>query len=271
MTAMTPASTNALSFHRFENLSRHAGLFHTVSTRLGGISQPPYDTLNLSYHVGDDPNAVIENRDRFSASTGVPLDNMVFCKQAHSAIVTNVGPIDRGRGARSLDDAIGPTDAIITADDNTCLVVVVADCTPILIFDPVQRVVAAVHAGWRGTVARIVYHTVLQLKKDFNCDPKDLIVGIGPSIGPDCYQVGQDVLMKIREANLPEAKILRFKSENDMYFDLHAANRLQLMDAGVLPTHIESADICSHCATDQFFSARRMKPTGRFAAAIMLR
>ncbi|HCU94332.1 MAG TPA: hypothetical protein DHU96_17090, partial [Actinobacteria bacterium] len=126
-----------------------------VTTRHGGVSSGAYATLNLGFHVGDDSEAVLENRRRAASALGADPGDFVFCDQAHGREVRVVSAEDRGRGARTLDDAIGQADALVTSDPGTVLVVMVADCVPIVLYDPVAHVLACVHAGWRGTVARV--------------------------------------------------------------------------------------------------------------------
>ncbi|HTO01936.1 MAG TPA: polyphenol oxidase family protein, partial [Microthrixaceae bacterium] len=131
-----------------------------VTTRGGGVSTGVYESLNLGLHVGDDPAAVIENRSRAAGAIGLGLDDLVFCKQSHGRAVEHVGVADRGRGTRSDLDAIADTDAMVTTDAGVGLVIMVADCVPIVLVDPVSRVLACVHAGWRGTTQRVVTETV---------------------------------------------------------------------------------------------------------------
>lgn len=265
-------TTGKPHLYRFGNLSAFPGLGHFVTTRIGGVSSPPYASLNLGFQVPDDPRAVLANRLRVAEAVDLPLESFVFCRQHHGAHVTVVGRHDRGRGARELADALGGTDALLTGDPDVCLVVLVADCVPILLFDPVQRAVAAAHAGWRGTVAGVAVHTVRALCARFGSAPADIRAGIGPSIGPHCYEVGPEVIQRAERAGLSWDGLVVSRNRDRAYFNLWEANRRQLIEAGLREKHVEVASICTHCQAEEFFSERAgHRPTGRFAAGIFLR
>ena len=178
------------SIFRFRNLSKQGGVDHFVSTRIGGLSLPPCESLNLGFHVGDSPETVLKNRERLAANVEIPLSDFTLARQIHSGTVTIVTEQMRGYGAADLNTAIEETDAMVTAVPRLCLAVLSADCVPLLFFDPQKRVVGAVHAGWRGCVKLIARKTVEILQQEFNCKPTDLLVGIGPSIGPCHYEIG---------------------------------------------------------------------------------
>ena len=163
-----------------------------VTTRDGGVSSGAYAELNLGLHVGDEAADVLENRRRAAWLMGADPGDFVFCNQAHGREVRIVAAADRGRGAWSLDDAIGGADALVTTDPGTVLVVMVADCVPIVLYDPAAHVLASVHAGWRGTVARVV-DAALEAMATLGARPENVIAGLGPAISPDGYQVGDEV------------------------------------------------------------------------------
>jgi YfiH family protein len=235
------------------------GVRAAVTTREGGASTGPYASLNLGLHVNDDPDVVWENRGRVARAFGVALDDLVFTKQVHGRVVNTVTAEDT--------ELVG--DAMITTEPGAVLVVMAADCVPLILFDPVRHVAAAVHAGWPGTVAGVTRATVDQLAEG-GTNPADLLVGIGPSISPDRYQVGPDVEEKARAAfGARTDQVIRPDGTGRWLFDLWRANILQLTDAGVRPEAIELAGLDTGPETP-FFSHRSEGPTGRFAALVQL-
>lgn len=240
-----------------------------VTTRHGGVSTGPYEALNLGLHVGDDPEAVIENRRRAAAAVGLELDDLVFCQQNHGRVVVRVTTADRGRGARSGDDAIPAADALFTADAGVGLVVMVADCVPIVIFDPGTVTVACVHAGWRGTVARVVDATVKALVAG-GARREELLVGVGPAVAPERYQVGPEVADAVGRAFDGRVDgLLAPDGTGRWRFDLWAANLRVLEEAGVRSEQVSLADLPTG-AGGPFFSDRAVRPCGRFAAVARL-
>src|SRR5215467_13812055 len=169
-----------------------------VTTRGGGVSAGVYATLNLSFSVGDRPGNVVENRRRAAGAVGAGLDDLVFARQVHGAAVRVVTRADRGRGAAAPGDPVGDADALVTSEPGPVLAVLVADCVPVVLYDPRARVLACVHAGWRGTVARATGAAVAAMET-LGARPADVRAGIGPAIGPDQYQVGADVADAARD------------------------------------------------------------------------
>ena len=263
---------HASSIFRFRNLSAQGGVNHFVSSRIGGSSVSPYESLNLGFHVGDLPETVLKNRERLAATIQIPLSDFTFAKQIHSGTLTIVTKQMRGRGAADHDTAVEATDAMVTSVPGLCLVVLTADCVPVLLFDPQRHVVAAVHAGWRGCVKLITRRTVEVLQQEFNCQPTDILVGIGPSIGPCHYEIGPDVISQIEDAFGGKDDCIKNQSADGKgYFDLWEANKKQIMEAGVPPENIEIARICTYCNAHLFYSVRHQKgTTGRFGTGIML-
>lgn len=257
---MFEKSLGDISLWSFWNL---AGVPHFVSTRKGGFSFPPYDSLNLGFHVGDDPEVVLKNRRKLAEVLGIPLESFTLAEQVHDGGIKVVTEDLRGKGAFGQDAAIRATDAMVTDVPGICLMVLVADCVPILFYHPGRRVVGAAHAGWRGTARHIAQRMLRTFVEEFGCDPEGIFVGLGPSIGPCCYEVGQDV------ASLFDPRFLRFRC-GKVYLDLWEANMAQITEMGVPEGNVEVAGICTCCNHD-FFSARRSPRTGRFGAGIMLR
>lgn len=272
LNAMLETHHQSVSTFRFQNLSKQGGVDHFVSTRVGGLSSPPYESLNIGFHVEDDAKTVLSNRARLAESVGIPLSDFVVAKQVHSGTVTVVTDGMRGYGAMDLDTAIEDTDATVTDVPHLCLTVLMADCVPVLFFDPRKRVVAAVHAGWRGTVKLAAQNTANALRTKFSCDPVDILVGIGPSIGPCHYEVGPEVISEVEETfGGTEGYINDESTEGKRYFDLWEANKRQIIETGIPGQNIEVAQICTYCNPHLFFSERHQKGrTGRFGACIML-
>ncbi len=268
-------STRYLTFESFDGLD---GVAAVVTTRHGGESTGPYATMNLGRRGDDDPAVVVRNRARVATLAGAPAERLTFARQVHGARVAVVGAGDAGR---AFDD----TDALVTHVAGIPLVILTADCAAIFLHDPVRHAVGIAHAGWRGTVARIAAHTVDAMRSAFGTDPPDLVAGIGPSIGPCCYEVGQEVVDAVHESLADHAADVlvepdmasagSFRSsvnEDRKHFDLWIANERILIDTGVPPERIEIAGLCTACRTDLFYSHRAEHGrTGRFGGLIMLR
>jgi YfiH family protein len=260
-----------------------SGADAAVTTRVGGVSDGPYATLNLSLSVGDDPAHVLENRRRLAQPLGANVDDFVFARQVHGSGVWVVGEADAGRGAFSLDDAIPDTDALVTTAPRVVLAILTADCVPIVLHDPVAGVLACVHAGWRGTVARIPVAT-LAVMQTLGSHPSQVIAGIGPAASPARYQVGPDVHQAVTEAfGAAAADFLHPDHTRDRWlFDLWEANRLILHEAGVPTTQIHVTDIPTGPldppaplnppapSEGYFFSDRAARPCGRLALVARL-
>jgi YfiH family protein len=259
----------AIPLHHFSFASPR--VVACVSGREGGTSTPPYDSLNLSFGVGDEPTAVLENRTRLCRALGEPLDALTVANQVHAGNVVVVDDGRRGRGARDAADAVADADALVTATPGVLLAVLLADCVPVVLLDPVRAVVAVAHAGWRGTVAHVAANTVATMADALGCDPADIRAGIGPSIGPASYEVGEDVAAAARASYPHVPGLVRDHDHGRRTFDLWAANTADLRAAGVLAHHIEVSGVDSHRATDRYYSHRAARPTGRFMALAALR
>jgi len=258
---MIPIRRNGLLYYRFETLAAQRGVDHAVFTRLGGFSRPPFASLNVGATVGDDPAAVHGNRRIVFAEMGLSPDEVVTCYQVHSAVVAPVG-------LRHGGQVLPATDGLMSADP-VALFLRFADCVPIILYDPVRRAVALVHAGWRGTAAGIAIVGVARMAEQYGSRPGDILACIGPSIGPCCYRVGDDFI-RAMAAHRPAAEEYIARRDGALYADLWEMNRRQLLDAGV--AQVEAARICTACRNDEFFSHRGDGGrTGRFAAIVRLR
>lgn len=251
---------------RFGNLSKFKEIDHFISDRAGGVSPAPFDKLNIGFNTKDDPKNVLKNREMLAKTNCFDLRSLTTLKQTHSNNIVVLNADIKGRGAVDHDSALPDADALITNSTRAPIMVQVADCVPLLMFDPDKRVVAVVHAGWRGTLLHIAERTVEKMAASFGTDPLNVIAGIGPSIGPCCYEVGHEVVDK---ADDMEPYI--YYKKGKPYLDLWEANKAQLMKAGVRSSNIEVAGICTKDNADIYFSSRANNGvTGRFGAVISL-
>jgi len=257
-----------------DNLRDSNRLVHAFSTRQGGVSRAPYATLNLGQSVGDDPEAVQENRWRFFGSFGIQPVQVVRVKQVHGDGVLTVDEAlasRRGFPSVLLDEGY-EYDALVTNLTDLALVVSTADCLPILIHDPVHRAVAAVHAGWRSTTKRIAARALVAMTAAYGTDSADCRVAIGPGIRGCCYEVGAavtDAMAGVLPGWGAHAVATR---PGHVRLDLAGVNRAVLEGAGVRPDRIADTGLCTACRTDVFFSHRAEKPrTGRMMNLILLR
>lgn len=249
---------NSLTVYRFPNLSGFTEIHHGVFTRMSGFSKGSFQGLNVSTTVGDDPDHTAGNRRAISGYfDGYEL---VFIRQVHGSDIVLLKK-NQKHGPSIHDEKTG--DAMITNIPGKILVVQVADCQPVLLFDPGQKVVAAVHSGWRGSLLNIIGKTVLSMADHFDCDPEQIIAGIGPSLGPCCAE-----FIHYRK-EIPECFWKYQKTEN--HFDFWELSLDQLQEAGVRENNIHISGLCTKCRHDLFFSYRKQPVTGRFAGAIGLK
>ncbi|MCX7744178.1 MAG: peptidoglycan editing factor PgeF [Flavobacteriales bacterium] len=262
---MSFISYQGTEFFLFSNLKALQGINHVVTTRKGGNSSGDAAGFNLSYSVEDNPQGVALNRKIVASYLNINPENLIFPKQTHSDNIVIVTP-------HTTYEELQGVDALITQMHGIAIGVMSADCVPVLIADPIKRVVAAVHAGWKGTVAGIVKKTVLKMLDEFNCNPQNLFVGIGPSISALNYEVGPDVIEAV-QASFPQYKklLIAGKTEGKAYFDLWKANQIWLTSCGIPESQIETAGICTFGHPNTFYSARYFHhKTGRFGACISI-
>ena len=239
------------------------------TTRHGGCGEGAYATFNCTHYCGDNPEHVKTNLNfvkaflqNAKANGGNREDVLVIPRQTHTTNVRVITDIP-------TEDELQDVDAVVTHLKGFCLCVSTADCVPILIYDPVKQVVAAVHAGWRGTVGRVVEKTLDTMKLHYGTDGKDVIACIGPSISLESFEVGDEVYEAFAEAGFEMERIA--KKYEKWHLDLWETNRLQLLAHGVLPEHIEVAGICTYQQHEDFFSARRLGiKSGRILSGIQM-
>ncbi len=244
------------SFFRFGALACIPGLSHAVVCRHGGVSRPPYDGLNVSHGVGDDPQAVDANRERLQQITG---GIHVYTRQNHGSSIQEVDRSGLPPGAAIVTQPEA-ADALITASPGLRLLIQTADCQSVLLVDPHRRVAANVHCGWRGSVADIIAATVARMVAAFGCQPAHMLAAIGPSLGPCCAEF----INYEREIPRP---LWRFRVARH-HFDFWQISRHQLMQAGLAANHVVGANKCTRCNQHLFFSYRAARQTGRFATLI---
>ena len=274
-------NSETLNIHRsssvyyvtFPSFEKTGLVKHLYSTRRGGVSTGHFGPMNLGFTRGDDRFAVIENFRRISYVTGIYPGDMVFSDQVHGDRILYVDQQDRGKGIYSPKEMRG-VDGLITDKSKVCLVTFYADCVPLFFLDPVKKVIGLAHAGWRGTVLEIGRKMVERFCDDFGSRPDDILAGIGPSIGPCCFEVGTDVEGEFAAA-FPawrEEIIRPAETSGKSYVDLWKTNRLILEKAGVKPEHITVTDLCTKCHDEYFHSHRRMgNERGTQAAFLELR
>jgi YfiH family protein len=237
------------------------------TTRHEGVSRPPYNSLNLGSNTLDSTHSVEGNRSLLARSIGATLDRFLTVTQVHG---TDLLVIDAPNTELSHFLKI-ECDGILTNQPGIAIAVCVADCVPILLHDPVKGVVAALHAGWQGTVGNIAGKGVEAMVNVFGCDKKEILAAIGPSISGCCYQVDAPIRDAFKKAGMAWELFTEEQGEGKWLLDLGAANRRLLGDAGLAPSQIESEELCVSCSQELFFSYRREGgDTGRQAGFIML-
>ncbi|MBC7326407.1 MAG: peptidoglycan editing factor PgeF [Moorella sp. (in: Bacteria)] len=271
MASLIREHRGGLCYWRVAFLEERAPVRAFFSSRLGGVSQPPYAGLNLGLHVGDAPGAVLANRGLLATALELPLRNWVIGEQVHNNRVALVDRRHAGRGAADLATALPGVDALVTGDPGISLVAFYADCVPLYLVDPLKRAVGLAHAGWKGTVLRIGSRVVARMAAAFNSKAGDLLAVIGPAIGPCCYQVDDRVAAMVEE-NLPwAAEVLAPDGPGHYRLDLPRSNYLELLAVGLKAEHIAVAGLCTCCQAATFFSYRAAGgPTGRQAALLSL-
>ncbi|WP_345986015.1 peptidoglycan editing factor PgeF [Sulfurimonas sp. HSL-1656] len=243
-------------------LAEAEGLLHGFTERQGGGSDAPYASLNLAYHVGDDAVVVDANHALLAEQFGYAPERLVHMRQVHSDRIVRCTP---EMGFESRPEC----DALMTDIGGQPLMVMVADCTPVLLFDPRRRAVAAVHAGRAGALKNIVGKTVAAMHDAYGSNPADLLAVLGPSIGSCCYEIGPEVAAEVEAAGCGTALSLR---DGRRYLDVNRILVQQLEAAGLSAGHIDLLAACTACATDRFFSYRAEGgTTGRQAGVIVLK
>ena len=244
-----------LFYYCFPGLAGHRAFCHRVFTRNGGYSKPPYNSLNISYAVDDDPSCVDKNLLLIQQNTSA--ERLLHMNQRHGKTVISIK-----RGQAEAFNHVPDADALITDIPLAAIMVKQADCQGIILFDPIKSVVAVAHSGWKGSVKNIIGETVKKMANDFNCCPEDIMAGIGPSLGPCCAEF--TTYKEILPEHFQEYMVGEFN------FDFWSISEMQLINAGLKKSNVEKANMCTKCNTDIFYSYRGEGLTGRFATVAMI-
>ena len=238
---------------------------HCFTSKMGGVSCGKINGFNFGFRVSDNPDSVKENFRLLAKDMDYTLENIVLSKQTHTKNIRIVTESDCGKGVVK-DSDIEDTDGLVTNIPNIPLVVFAADCIPVLLYDEKKRVAAAVHAGWRGSVAGIVPECISIMKSYFGCNPSDICAAIGPSIGPCCFEFGPEAIECFGDKYITPLPDKKYK------VNLWNYNCDLLTVAGILPENIDISGICTVCHCDKFYSYRTHKEqTGRQIASIMIK
>lgn len=246
-----------LIYLSFPSLEKIDFIRHGFSTRIGGVSEGMFGTMNLSYHRGDRKEAVDENFRRLAKALEVDADQFVFSKQTHTTNIRIVTKEDAGKGFHKPLD-YDDVDGLVTNLPGIVLATFFADCVPVFLVDPVHKAIGMIHSGWRGSVGKIAKKAVEVMNKEFGSEPKDIYAAIGPSICKECYEVSEDVKEEVEKAfQDKDIKDMIFPKGNGKYLlDLWKVNEVVLREAGILQNHIEVTDICTCCNPEFLFSHR---------------
>lgn len=254
--SLIPHEVNSLVYFTSPLLDGCGGIVHGFSTRQGGVSKPPHDTLNLAPSRGGDRPAVEENYRRFCAAIGADLQRPVLSNQVHETTVLQVTGERAGMGLWRERDFTA--DALVTNESNLPLVVFSADCGIILLHDPEANCVGAVHAGWRGCAAGILEKTVREMERLYGAKPARILAAIGPAIGQCCFETDGDVPDAMRDALGADAEPFLEDRGAKWHVDLSGLNRQWLLRAGVAPGRIDVSELCTFCHPELFWSYRKV-------------
>ena len=264
-------SINGLKLFCFESLCSYASLFHAVSTRAFGESKKPFEGLNLGLNTGDTYGNVFSNHVSLSKALEFDLQSLVSSRQVHGDSIKTVGRKPVKTDPFVLQHTFDGFDALTTNLPGTTLIVRVADCVPIILFDTVKNILSVVHAGWKGTLAGISELAVKKMTAHYKSSVFEIIAGIGPSIGRCCFAVQKDVA-ELFYSKMPNAHLFIKEKKTGYFINLGEANRIQLTKQGIKKENIETANICTSCNSHIFFSHRKEQgKTGRFGLVAGLR
>jgi YfiH family protein len=247
---------NGVCYITFPKLEKLGLVNHLFSTRLGGVSQGRYESMHLSFLNGDKRENVLENYRRLCGCVDIDINNLVLSAQTHTNNVEIVTKNDCGKGI--FKDGFCDVDGLITNDSGVALVTQYADCTPLLFYDPVNRVVATSPSGWRGTVQQIGRRTVEVMTEKYGSRPEDIIAAVGPAIGRCCYEVDDPVINEIKKLSFLDFPRCYTEKDNGKYMlDLKEVNREILINAGLRHENIDVSELCTACNADLLHSHRK--------------
>lgn len=256
---MKKVEKNGLVLWEFDHLSSLDGIRHFVT---GRNTNPQGDPFTLSFSSTPNRDLVVNNRRLLAGAMGVSEDALYLPSQVHKTRIVHITP-------QTAREELMDTDALITAHPGICIAVMSADCVPVVLYDTRNNVVAAVHSGWRGTVARILEKTLQEMQRHYGSQGQDIVAGIGPSVSQESYEVGEEVITAVQQSFSEAHDLLVPTRPQKAKLDLWNANRHQLLSFGVPDKQIEISNLCTVINNDSFFSARK-GDAGRFAAGIVL-
>ncbi|GAP06657.1 uncharacterized protein, YfiH family [Anaerolinea thermolimosa] len=257
---------DAIEWYFFDLFAEEKSLIQAVVTRKGGISPHPWASLNMATSVGDSRENVLENRRRIQQALGLQKAWFFDVWQVHG---TNVIAT---RSPRLPGEPHQKADAMMTDHPEVALLMLFADCVPIFLYDPIHRAIALVHAGWQGTVSHVVQHAVSRMKEYYGTKTQDLLAGIGPSICQKHYEVGEEVIERVRTKFQESDGLLSHTDNGKAHFDLWQANLQILLECGLQNDHIQVSGICTVEDPERWYSHRgEQGKTGRFGAVLALR
>ncbi|MBR2279364.1 MAG: peptidoglycan editing factor PgeF [Ruminococcus sp.] len=242
-----------LTYKSLENIDF---ITHGFSTRLGGVSEGIFSSMNLAFNRGDNPDCVVENYHRICDSIGLDFDTLVASAQDHNTFVRAVTRDDCGVGITKPRD-LDSVDALVTNEKNVTLVTYYADCTPLFFVDKNKKVIALAHAGWRGTVGKIGEKVINKMTEQFNCNPEDIVCAVGPAISKCCYEVDENCAEQFYALKELDSSKFIFPVENNKFMiDLLETNKQILINAGVPESNISVSDVCTKCNSELLWSHR---------------
>ena len=260
-----------VSYITFPSLSRYPELFHLFTTRLGGVSEGPYTSLNLGLGSDDTRNNIQQNYEILSNALSLDLDKIVRGYQTHTINIRAVSEENKGKLWAERPEFMD-VDGLITDQIDIALMTFHADCIPIYYYDPVKKVIGMAHAGWRGTLANMAGAMTNRMVQEFGSDPADLVAVVGPSLGQCCFEVDPDVAEEFLSANSAYEEYVGEKWKEKYHIDLWGITKFQLQESGLAPQNVEISGLCTKCHQDLFFSHRGQKgESGRMVGMIMLK
>ncbi len=263
-----------VSYITFQKLSQYEkDIVHGFSTRMGGVSKGHLASMNLSFTRGDDKESVLENHRRFANALGYDEKKLVFSNQVHLTNIYKVEKKDSGKGITKESDII-EIDGLVTNEPGIPLITFYADCVPLFFYDPVKKVIAMAHSGWKGTISFIGKKMISYMVKEYGSCAGDIVCAIGPSICQNCYEVSEEVAIRFLENfGTSYGDELLYKKENGKYqLNLHKACEITLLEAGIKKENLDITDLCTCCNPDLLFSHRASNGMrGNLAGVMMIK
>ncbi|MBI5538483.1 MAG: peptidoglycan editing factor PgeF [Bacteroidia bacterium] len=262
-----------LKLIKFSHFEQYSNFVYFITTRHTGKSTGQLASFNLGFQEYDSTENVIANRKSLANYHNIPFDSFIFLRQTHSNNIKIVDDSDKAKGLLSKTDAIQDTDGYILTKPDICPIVMTADCVPVILLDPIKNIAGVFHAGWRGTLKLIAQKGLKIMQNIYGTNPADVLVSIGPSIGPCCYEVGNEVIDEVKKIFPYNFDELIIKKDNKKtHLDLWTANKIQLKHVGIIESNIIICNSCTYHNPETFFSYRFSKGvTGRMGTGIYLR